>query len=350
MARKKYYTVKWKRGKVSLIDQRYLPSKEIYRNYSDHREVVKAIRDMEVRGAPAIGVATALGIALGVSKLSNTGNLKRNFDRIVGQFKRARPTAVNLFWAAERMVRVFNEVRNKPLKSIKDRLIKEAKLIYNEDIAANMSLALKGHKLIKNGWGVLTHCNAGPLATAGWGTALGVIIMAAKKNKRIKVFADETRPRLQGARLTAWELMKHGLDATLISDNMAAHCMKLGLIDIIITGADRIAANGDTANKIGTYNLAVLAKHHGIPFYIAAPLSTIDPECKSGKSIPIEERSGTEITNIGRERIAPMKIKTFNPAFDITPASLIRGIITEKGIIKFPYKSAIRKLFRHTLR
>ncbi len=342
-----YYTIKWKNNRVSLIDQRYLPSKEIYRNYKKYSDVVKAIKTMEIRGAPAIGVAAAMGIALGVSSIKNRGkNLTDKFNKIVDDFLKSRPTAVNLFWAADRMNRIFEINSHKPLNSIKKILIEEAKKIYSEDVNANKKLSAYGEKLIKKGCRVLTHCNAGALATARYGTALGVILAAHAKHKIKRVYADETRPRLQGARLTAWELLKNRVPVTLISDNMAGYLMKKGEIDIVITGADRIALNGDTANKIGTYGVAVLAHNHKIPFYIAAPVSTFDPECIKGDNIPIEQRSGIEITNIGTERIAPKGINTFNPAFDVTPHKLIKGIITEKGIIKPPYKKSIKSLFK----
>ena len=342
-----YYTIKWKNNGVSLIDQRLIPHKEVYRRYTDYKKIVKAIKDMEVRGAPAIGVAAAFGIALGALKIKNNdGNFKNKFDKIVLEFKKSRPTAVNLFWAAERMLRVFKKNQTKPIPKIKSLLLTEAKNIFDEDVLANKALCKAGQKLIKNGDVILTHCNAGPLATAGYGTALGIIIEAKKSGKKIKVFADETRPRLQGAKLSAWELMKNGVNATLICDNMAGYLMKKGEIDLVITGADRIARNGDSANKIGTYSVAVLAKHHKIPFYIAAPTSTIDFNCPSGSFIPIEERSGEEITSINRIPIAPKGIKTRNPAFDVTPAELIKGIVTEKGILRPPYKKSIAKLFK----
>jgi methylthioribose-1-phosphate isomerase len=347
MKRNQYYTVKWIDGKVSLIDQRFIPAKEIYRSYSDYQKVVTAIKDMEVRGAPAIGVAAAFGIALAFYRMKKPPkDIAKEFAKIANLFRQSRPTAVNLFWAVDRMTRTFSRIKNRDFPHIQKVLLDEARSIYKEDIETNKKISTFGQSLIKNNDTILTHCNAGPLATAGYGTALGVIIAAKKSGKKIKVFADETRPRLQGARLTAWELLKNGVDATLITDNMAGHFMKKGSIDIVITGADRIAANGDSANKIGTYSVAVLAKHHGIPFYIAAPLSTIDIRCLNGDAIPIEERSGLEITRIGSEIIAPAGIKTKNPAFDVTPANLIKGIITEKGIIRPPFLRSISRLFK----
>ncbi len=343
-----FKTIEWMDKGVRMIDQRVLPSREVYRTYRGYKEVAGAIKDMVVRGAPAIGVAGAMGIALGASKI-NTAEIKafsRDFKKIVRHIAGARPTAVNLGWAARRMDALFEANRGKSAEEIKKILITEAKKMHDEDIRINKKIGANGARLLKKNSTVLTHCNAGALATAGYGTALGVIRGAVEKGKNIKVFADETRPFLQGARLTAWELKKDGIDVTLIADNMAGHMMQQGLIDAVVVGADRIASNGDTANKIGTYTVAVLAKAHKIPFYVAAPLSTIDMDMKSGKDIPIEERNTKEITHMAGKRLAPTGINVRNPVFDVTPARLITGIITEKGVVTKPFKAGIKALFK----
>lgn len=308
-------TIEWKYNKVRIVDQTKLPHKLVYINLRKVDQVVAAIKTMKIRGAPALGVAAAFGMVLGSS------NLKKSARKLLD----SRPTAVNIKWAVERML--------KAAKAGKD-LLKEALLIAQEDIQINKAIGKNGEKVIKKGMNVLTVCNAGALATVDYGTALGVIRCAHKLGKKIHVFAAETRPRLQGAKLTAWELKQEKIPATLITDNMIGYFMQKGEIDIVVTGADRIARNGDSANKIGTYAAAVLAKEHGIPFYIAAPTSTIDFSIRSGKQIVIEERSPEEVTCIGKERIAPKGTKVKNPAFDVTPARYITGIITEKGIYK----------------
>ncbi len=328
--------IRYENGNLILIDQRKLPKKEEYFICKTYKDVIFAIKEMIVRGAPAIGVTAAYGISMFVSSTKNKDSLLNNFDSVCNEFASTRPTAVNLFWAIERMKKLFFKIKNSELDEIKSAFISEAQKIFNEDIEINKKIGENGKKLIKNNSNILTHCNAGALATAGYGTALGVIRSAFYEGKNIHVYVDETRPFLQGSRLTAWELMKEKIPCTLICDNMAGFLMKLGKIDAIIVGADRIASNGDTANKIGTYTLAVLAQKHGIPFYVAAPYSTFDFSIKTGKDIPIEERSGKEITELYTKNTAPDNIKTFNPAFDITDAELITAIITEKNILYPP--------------
>jgi methylthioribose-1-phosphate isomerase len=335
-------TVEWRNGAVVMIDQRRLPTREIYRVYRDYREVARAITDMVVRGAPAIGVAAALGIALGVQRAR--GNPARSFERICETFAATRPTAVNLFWAIDRMRRRFAQLQPGDPAAIRSGLLQEALAIRREDIAANRALGKHGAGLIPAGAQILTHCNAGALATAGYGTALGVIRAAQEAGKGISVVATETRPFLQGARLTAWELKKEHIPATLITDSMAGHFMHLGTISCAVVGADRIAANGDVANKIGTYTHAVLAKRHGIPFYVAAPISTIDLACPDGDAIPIENRDAREVTHIGGRQMAPSGIRVANPAFDVTPHQLIRAIITERGVARPPFRTSLRRL------
>lgn len=343
-----FKTVEWKNSTVVMIDQRLLPNEEVYRRYTGYKEVAGAIKDMVVRGAPAIGVAAAMGVALGASKIKakDYKTFKKEFDKVADLLASTRPTAVNLFWAIERMRRVAAENKSLPIPELKERLIKEAKEIHRDDIEINRTIGKHGGKLLKNRSTVLTHCNAGALATAGYGTALGVIRGAIEAGKKIKVFADETRPFLQGSRLTAWELKKDNIDVTLITDNMAGYMMKKGLIDAVVVGADRIAANGDVANKIGTYSVAILAREHKIPFYVAAPLSTIDLKIGHGDKIPIEERDETEVTHVKGNRIAPKGIKVRNPAFDVTPNSLVTGIITERGVVRRPYSKGLKGLFR----
>ncbi len=328
-----FKTIEWKNNMVVMIDQRLLPNEEVYRTYMDFLDVAEAIREMVIRGAPAIGVAAAMGIALGAIDIKSKERKEfvKQFNHICNVMAHTRPTAVNLFWAIDRMKRVVKENPKLKADELKERLVEEAKRVYEEDIEINRQMGRHGSKLIKNRATVLTHCNAGALATAGYGTALGVIRAAIEEGKKIKVFADETRPFLQGSRLTAWELMKDGIDTTLITDNMSGYMMKKGLIDAVIVGADRIAANGDVANKIGTYSVAVLAKEHKIPFYVAAPISTIDLKIKSGDSIPIEERDIREVTHVKNIPIAPNAVKVKNPAFDVTPNRLVTAIITEKG-------------------
>ena len=340
-----FFTIKFENNTVVMIDQRKLPLKEEYFVCKGYKDVIFAIKDMIIRGAPAIGVAAAYGIALFSIEVENKDFLLNNFDKVCKEIAASRPTAVNLFWAIEKMQDTFKKVKEADFQKIKEALIKKANNIYLNDIDTNRKIGENGNKVVENNFNILTHCNAGALATAGYGTALGVIRAAHGAGKNIHVFVDETRPFLQGARLTAWELMKENIPCTLICDNMAGFLMQQGKIDMIVVGADRIAANGDTANKIGTYSLSVLAKENNIPFYIAAPLSTFDLNLETGKDIPIEERDGKEITNIFSERIAPPNVLTFNPAFDVSPNSYITGIITEKGVITKPYKENIEKIF-----
>ncbi|MBL7085187.1 MAG: S-methyl-5-thioribose-1-phosphate isomerase [Candidatus Omnitrophica bacterium] len=344
----KMKTIEWKDNKVRIIDQSKLPRKLIYLNLSKTRQLWWAIKKLKVRGAPAIGIAAAFGVVLGMrnSRAKTFAQFKRDLKRVIQYLKQARPTAVNLFWALERMERVVQEHWQQNISSLKKFLLKEALQIIREDKDTCRKMARLGSKLIKTGDSVLTHCNAGSLATADYGTALGVIYEAKNEGKRIRVYADETRPVLQGARLTAWELMQHRIDVTLICDNMAADLMKKDKIDKIFVGADRIAASGDAANKIGTYNLAVLAKFHGIPFYVVAPASSFDLRLKSGKDIPIEQRDPQEVREVLGKQIAPQKVKVYNPAFDVTPNRLISAIVTERGIFRQPYKLSLRKLLR----
>ena len=346
--------IEWRNGQVLMIDQRRLPGEEIFVIHRDYPDVARSIRDMVIRGAPAIGVAAAMGIALGMDRLATMAApeqlasgpfLKERFDGIAAALSATRPTAVNLFWAVERMRRVFEQYGN-DYASLKEHLIAEALAIDAEDVAANRRLGKHGQSLLRSGMAVLTHCNAGALATAGYGTALGVIRAAVEKGKRISVYAGETRPFLQGARLTVWELQQDGIPVTLITDNMAAQVMAKGLVQAVIVGADRIAANGDTANKIGTYGLAILARHHRLPFYVAAPLSTIDFSLANGSGIPIEERDKREVLQLRGEPIALAHTQVYNPAFDVTPARLITAIVTDKGVLRPPLRSAIARLKR----
>jgi methylthioribose-1-phosphate isomerase len=339
-------TLEWTDSGVRFIDQTKLPTEETYVTCKTYTQVADVIRNMVVRGAPAIGVAAAMGIALGIkdSKAENGGELKQEFDRVCDAMGKTRPTAVNLFWAIRRMRDKFEMLRVRPLAQIKQSLIEEAKRMHAEDIAANQAMGRHGATLMPSSGGVLTHCNAGALATCGYGTALGVIRAAVEQGKKIHVFADETRPFLQGSRLTAWELMKDGIPTTVISDNMAGAMMKQGKINAIVVGADRIAANGDVANKIGTYSLAVLAKEHNIPFYVAAPLSTVDFETLDGSGIPIEQRDGKEVTHIAGRQMVPDGVEVENPAFDVTPAKYVTAIVTERGIARAPYEDSLRRL------
>ncbi|MCJ7514559.1 MAG: S-methyl-5-thioribose-1-phosphate isomerase [Dehalococcoidia bacterium] len=340
------HPVEYLGNKLKIIDQTQLPGKLVYLELRDYTEVVAAIKQMKVRGAPAISVAAAYGIAIGAQsiKAENKAKFLVQFDKILKAFAAARPTAVNLFRAIDRMKKVTEKAGDTP--KIMQALIAEAKRIHAEEEAATRRLSRLGAELIKDGFIVLTHCNAGALATAGYGTALGVIKAAREQGKKIEVIATETRPLLQGACLTAWELMQEKIPVTLITDSMAGHFMSRGKIDCVIVGADRIAANGDTANKIGTYTLAVLAKESGVPFYVAAPTSTIDLSLKSGGQIPIEERNPDEVTSIKGVRLAPKGVTAANPAFDITPHRYITAIITEKGIVRKPYLHGLKKLLK----
>jgi methylthioribose-1-phosphate isomerase len=339
-------TLEWTDAGVRFIDQTKLPTEEVYVNCTTHQQVADVIRNMVVRGAPAIGVAAAMGIALGVqnSKADNAADLKRDLDAICETIRQTRPTAVNLFWAIRRMQAIFETLRLQPVPQIKNDIIQEALRMHAEDIAANQAMGRHGATLMPASGGVLTHCNAGALATAGYGTALGVIRAAVEAGKKIHVYADETRPFLQGSRLTAWELMKDGIPTTVISDNMSGAMMRQGKIGAIVVGADRIAANGDVANKIGTYTVAVLAKEHGIPFYVAAPISTVDLETPDGSQIPIEQRNPREVTHIAGKQMVPDGVQIENPAFDVTPAKYVNAIITERGIARAPYEESLRDL------
>src|SRR6266851_1861920 len=329
-------TLEWTDRGVRFIDQTKLPTEENYVTCKTYQKVADVIRNMVVRGAPAIGVAAAMGIALGVknSKAENVCDL-------IGK---TRPTAVNLFWAIRRMQQKFETLRVRPVTQIKQALIEEAQRMHAEDIAANQAMGRYGAVLMPASGGVLTHCNAGALATCGYGTALGVIRAAVENGKKIHVYADETRPFLQGSRLTAWELMKDGIATTVISDNMSGAIMKQGKIGAVIVGADRIAANGDVANKIGTYTVAVLAKEHEIPFYVAAPISTVDLETPDGSKIPIEQRNPAEVTHMAGKLITPAGVQVENPAFDVTPAKYVNAIVTERGIARAPYEQSLARL------
>jgi len=341
-------TLAWKDDVIVMIDQRKLPTAEIYVTCKTATEVAKAIRTMVIRGAPAIGVAAAMGIALGMrnSRATGTKQLAREFQKTCDLMAGTRPTAVNLFWAIERMKRVFAEEaqRGGSVDEIRARLREEADGIHDEDVANCRAMGTYGATLVPEHARILTHCNAGALATAGYGTALGVIRAAAEQGKRIAVLADETRPFLQGARLTAWELVKDGIDTTVITDNMAGAMMRLGEVDLVVVGADRIAANGDVANKVGTLTVAVLAHAHGLPFYVAAPISTVDLSTPDGSRIPIEERHEREVTHVGAARVTPPGVRIRNPAFDVTPAQYITAIITERGIARPPYAETLAGL------
>jgi methylthioribose-1-phosphate isomerase len=339
-------TLEWTDQGVRFIDQTKLPTEETYVTCKTYEQVADAIRTMVVRGAPAIGVAAAMGIALGAqnSKAETVADLKRDLDQICDLIGKTRPTAVNLFWAIRRMQEKFERIRIRPIAQIKRELVEESKRMHAEDIAANQAMGRHGAALMPSEGGVLTHCNAGALATAGYGTALGVIRAAVEQGKKIHVYADETRPFLQGSRLTAWELMKDGIPTTVISDNMAGAIMKQRKIGAIVVGADRIAANGDVANKIGTYTVAVLAKENGIPFYVAAPISTVDLACPDGDHIPIEQRNAREVSHIAGKQMTPDGVSIENPAFDVTPAKYITAIVTERGIAREPYLESLQKL------
>lgn len=345
-----FKTVEWKDDHVILLDQRRLPHEEIYVKCWHFDAVAGAIRDMVVRGAPAIGVTAALGLALGAMKIEtqDVNAFVERFRQLCDRMGETRPTAINLYWAIRRMERILHSPCPERVEAAVERLTAEALAILNEDVDTNRRMGEAGKIVIRDGDTVLTHCNTGTLATAGYGTALGVIRAAVAEGKKVRVFVDETRPRLQGARLTAWELIKDGIPFTLIADNMAGYVMKKGEVDLVVVGADRIARNGDVANKIGTYGLAALARVHRVPFYVAAPVSTIDFTLSEGSQIPIEERAPNEITEIGHERIAPSGVEVINPAFDVTPHRYIDGIITEQGILERPFKRAIRALMSQT--
>jgi methylthioribose-1-phosphate isomerase len=339
-------TLEWTDSGVRFIDQTKLPTEETYVTCKTPEQVADVIRNMVVRGAPAIGVAAAMGIALAVknSKASTSGELKSEFDRACDLIGKTRPTAVNLFWAIRRMQDKFEVLRVRPLPQLKKALIEEAQRMHAEDIAANQAMGRHGATLLPASGGVLTHCNAGALATCGYGTALGVIRAAVEAGKKLHVYADETRPFLQGSRLTAWELMKDSIPTTVISDNMAGAMMKQGKIGAVVVGADRIAANGDVANKIGTYTVAVLAREHGIPFYVAAPFSTVDLATPDGSKIPIEQRNAKEVTHIGGKQMVPEGVPVENPAFDVTPAKYVTAIVTERGVARPPYEESLKAL------
>ncbi|HEY6871746.1 MAG TPA: S-methyl-5-thioribose-1-phosphate isomerase [Geobacteraceae bacterium] len=341
-----FKTIEWRDNKVVMIDQTRLPAEEVYNEYHDYREVAEAIRGMVVRGAPAIGVAAAMGIALGSRDIiaDTFESFYQQLCNVCEVMAKTRPTAVNLFWAIERMKQTALTNRENDIAALRQILQDEAIRIGEEDLAMCRAIGKHGAELIPKGATILTHCNAGGLATAGYGTALGVIRAAHEAGKNIRVFADETRPWLQGARLTCWELMKEGIPVTLISDNMAGFFMKDGEISCCVVGADRIAANGDTANKIGTYSVAVLAKENNIPFYVAAPTSTLDLSLATGADIPIEERHAREVTHLQGFPLAPDGVRVRNPAFDVTPARYITAIITEKGVITDQYDERLREL------
>ncbi len=339
-------TIEWRDNQVLMIDQRVLPLRYEIKTYSDYHDVAEAIRSMVIRGAPAIGAAAAFGMALaGLNSSAVTrSDLLRDLEVAAEVLRQSRPTAINLFWAIDRMLRMATDESIDSADDVRAALIRAAQQLADEDVAINRRMAEYGAALIKDGDTILTHCNAGALATVDYGTALGVIRLAHEQGKRIKVFADETRPRLQGARLTAWELMRWGIDVTLIADNAAGHYMRTGAINIIFVGSDRTAANGDVANKIGTYKVAVLAKENGIPFYPVVPTSTIDLTLANGDLIPIEERDEREVTEIDGVRIAPIGVKVGNPAFDVTPYKYVTGIVTENGIAYPPFDLNLRKI------
>jgi methylthioribose-1-phosphate isomerase len=338
-------TVAWEDGVVVMIDQRLLPREEVFLRCRDHHEVAAAIKDMAIRGAPAIGVAAALGLALGVRTTRSEGAaLRAEWSDMCATLAATRPTAVNLFWAIERMRQRFRALEPAGGETLRRGLLDEALAIQREDLAACHRMGDLGAELLPRDARVLTHCNAGALATAGYGTALGVIRSAVRLGKVNSVFADETRPWFQGARLTAWELLQDGIPTTLIADNMAGHLMSRGEINAVVVGADRIAANGDVANKIGTYTVAILAKEHGIPFYVAAPVSTFDLTAASGDAIPIEERPADEVTHVAGRRIAPEGVLVRNPAFDVTPHRYVAAIVCERGVARPPYAESLRAL------
>ena len=334
-------TIEWTPDGVVMIDQTKLPRETVFVTCRTYREMADAIRNMVIRGAPAIGVAGAMGVALGVLE---SEDLDTEIPVICDTLARTRPTAVNLFWAIDRMKNLYDSIRTLPLPEIRNRMVAEAKLVREEDIAINEAMGANGAPLVPDGKTVLTHCNAGALATAGFGTALGVIRAAVREGKKIDVFVDETRPFLQGTRLTAWELQRDGIQTTIITDNMAGHFLKSGRIGCVVVGADRIAANGDVANKVGTYSVAVLAKENNVPFYVAAPISTLDLTLESGDQIPIEQRPEKEVTHLGGVHLAPEGVSVANPAFDVTPNRYVTAIITEKGVARAPFKESLRTL------
>ena len=331
--------IRWEGDRLLLLDQTLLPGEEREREYTRWQDVAEAIRTLVVRGAPAIGCAAAFGLALAArqSGAEDVDGLLHDLGEAGKGLAATRPTAMNLFWALDRMRGVAHAVRGLPRPALRERLLAEAQAILEEDLAGNRALGAHGASLVPEHARILTHCNAGALATAGYGTAAGVIRAAHERGRVAMVWVDETRPVMQGSRLTAWEMVKEGIPHRLISDVAAGFVMKRGEVDLVVTGADRIAANGDTANKIGTYSVAVLASHHGIPFYVAAPFSTIDASIPSGTAIPIEERDADEVRRMGGRQIAPAETPVYNPAFDVTPAELISGIITERGVFRFPY-------------
>ena len=335
------HTIRWTDDGVVMIDQTRLPIEEVYVTCRTYQEVARAIQTMIIRGAPAIGVAAAMGVAIGVEK---SADIHAEFETICETLRVTRPTAVNLFWAIERMKKLYASVKHEDAEAIRAAMIAEAKLVLQQDIAINEAMGQHGAALVPDGKTVLTHCNAGALATGGYGTALGVIRAAVAAGKNIDVFADETRPFLQGSRLTVWELQHDSIPTTLITDNMAGHFLKSGRIGCVIVGADRIAANGDVANKIGTYSVAVLAKENNVPFYVAAPLSTLDLSLASGEQIPIEERAEAEVTHYAGAAVAPRGTPAKHPAFDVTPNRYVSAIITEKGIARAPYSESLRIL------
>jgi methylthioribose-1-phosphate isomerase len=341
-------TIEWKDDTVVMIDQRKLPGAEVYVTCKTAPEVARAIKTMVIRGAPAIGVAAAMGIALGMKKSKATGTKRfaTEFQKTCDLMAVTRPTAVNLFWAIDQMKMAFAEVAHRgcSVHEIAQRLEAAAVRIHDDDVANCRAMGAHGATLVPDTARILTHCNAGALATAGYGTALGVIRAAVEQGKHVAVLADETRPFLQGARLTAWELVKDGIDTTVITDNMAGSMMRLGHVDLVVVGADRIAANGDVANKVGTYPVAVLAREHGIPFYVAAPLSTIDLGTPDGGRIPIEERSDREVTHVGSSRLTPEGVRVRNPAFDVTPNKFVTAIVTERGVVRAPYDESLAHL------
>jgi methylthioribose-1-phosphate isomerase len=334
-------TIEWTSEGVVMIDQTRLPRETVYVTCRNYVEVADAIRNMIIRGAPAIGVAAAMGVAIGALKARD---IAAEMPTICETLAKTRPTAVNLFWAIDRMRRLYQSLQGAGAEQIRERLVTEAQLIKQEDIAINEAIGRNGAGLVPDNKTVLTHCNAGALATAGYGTALGVIRAAVESGKKIDVFADETRPFLQGARLTAWELQQDGINTTVITDNMAGHFLKSGRIGCVVVGADRIAANGDVANKIGTYSVAVLAKENKVPFYVAAPISTLDLSLASGDQIPIEERAAAEVTHVQGVPLAPDGIGVANPAFDVTPNRYVTAIITERGVASAPYTETLKAL------
>jgi methylthioribose-1-phosphate isomerase len=339
--------MKWEDGRLYLLDQTRLPGCAQYICCENHDTVAEAIKRLSVRGAPAIGAAAAYGLVLGAMSLDSGSAVEfvRGVERIAEILSATRPTAVNLNWALERMLdRVKLELPGSPEDLIRV-MVGEAETIYREDLEGNRKMGAYGLPFIPDGARILTHCNAGALATAGYGTALGVIRAAHQAGRKVSVYADETRPLLQGARLTCWEMLQEGIPVTLITDNMAGHLMSRGMVDLVVVGSDRIAANGDVANKIGTYGVAVLAREHGIPFYVAAPFSTIDIKLASGSEIPIEERNPDEVTHIGGVRVAPEGVSVWNPAFDVTPARLVSAIITDRGVLRPPYELSIKEMY-----